>query len=79
MPQNVSENLAASRLWQFIDNNNVLEASDWADLLPDQSNQLFLNSSLRKPVFDYYEAYWNLTLEFLNFSNNSSLRYCGVP
>ena len=51
----------------------MLESGNRTDLLTNQSNKFFLNSLTRISNFSDNKTHRNLSFEFLNFSNNSSL------
>lgn len=72
--EDISQNFATSSFRQFIDNNNMLERSNWSNLLPDKPNKFFLNIVVFLPTFQHNKRNRYFPFEIINFGYDSNLR-----
>ena len=69
----VPEDLSTSGFGQFLNNQSVLKCSNRSNFLPNNSNQLFLQSLCGIVDFSDNKGNRNFSFQFFNFGNNSSL------
>lgn len=73
LPQHVSEDLAASGLWELVDDEDGLEAGNWADLLADEGDQLLLDSLSGIAVLNDHKTNGDFALQLLDLCDNRCL------
>lgn len=72
--EDISQNFATSGFRQFIHNDNMLERSNWSNLLPDKPNKFFLNILCFLPTFQHNKCNRYFPFEIINFGYDSNLR-----